>query len=146
RLTVFADGLRDIDGRIDEDLRRALSARGVRTIDAPVVEVIGDGTGISEVITADGESHPIDAIFTGGRLVPHDGFLDGLELDRSPSPVGSFISVDGMQRTSHPRVWAAGNVVTPMATVPLSMGAGSIAGAAINFALVEQEFADALGE
>lgn len=142
-LTVFTHGLREVDGTVDPELRRVLLARDVELIDEAVVEIVGDGTSISEVRTADGAAHRIDAVFTAGALRPRDGFLDSLGLTRSETPVGSFIAVDGTQRTSHPRIWAAGNVVAPMATVPLAMGAGGIAGAAVNFALVEEEFTQA---
>lgn len=45
--------------------------------------------------------------------------------------------------TSHPRVFAAGNVVTPFGNVPLSMGQGSMAGAGLNAALVSEDAAAA---
>jgi 2-polyprenyl-3-methyl-5-hydroxy-6-metoxy-1,4-benzoquinol methylase len=86
----------------------------------------------------------LDAIFTAGAAVPHDGFLDGLDLKRSDHPLGSFLAVDEAGRTSNDRVWAVGNVVNPAANVPASMGAGSMAGAAVNAALVTEEFDQAM--
>lgn len=134
-------------GELGDDVRERLRARGIRTVAAPVVAVTGpddaaeeaDGGAIGAVVTADGQRVAIDAIFTGGLLEPHDGFVAELDLARTDGPVGSFIAVDAAGATSHPLVWAAGNVVAPMANVPLSMGAGSMAGAAINGALVARD-------
>ncbi|MCW5952791.1 MAG: methyltransferase domain-containing protein, partial [Propionibacteriaceae bacterium] len=53
---------------------------------------------------------------------------------------GNFLAVDPTGRTSHPRVWGAGNVVDPGANVPMAIGAGTMTGAAVNFALVVEEF------
>ncbi|GAB2556824.1 NAD(P)/FAD-dependent oxidoreductase [Leucobacter ruminantium] len=140
-LTVFTAGL----GELSDEARREFAARGVRLVPDPVTEVVaGDGAGIAAVRTASDE-FAVDAIFTASALVPHDGFLAELALDRAETPMGSFIAVDPTGRTSHPRVWAAGNVVAPAATVPVAMGAGAMAGAAVNAVLVEEDFALAAG-
>jgi len=130
-----------------DEVRERLHARGIRILSAPVVEITGDGAAIDAamtVVTADGERTVVDAVFTGGTLEPHDGFLADLALARAEGPVGSFIAVDAAGATSHPRVFAAGNVVTPMGNVPLSMGAGSMAGAAANGTLVAADAAAAV--
>lgn len=136
-LVVFSAGL----GGIDAETERALAARGVAIEPEPVAEIVGDGSRVTAVRTASGREFAVDAVFTASEMVPHDGFLAELDLERSETPAGDFLAVDGMGRTSHPRVWAAGNVVAPSASVPLVMGAGTFAGAAVNFALVEEDFA-----
>lgn len=140
RFTVFTAGL----GELEPEAERELRARGTRIVPEPVTEVLGDDTGVTGVRTADGREHAVDAIFTMGALTPHDAFVAGLELDRTETPFGSFLAVDPTGRTSHPRVWAVGNVTNPMATVPIAMGAGVQAGGAVNFALVEADVASAL--
>ncbi|WP_449282976.1 FAD-dependent oxidoreductase [Leucobacter sp.] len=136
-LVVFSAGL----GGLDAETERALEARGVVIEPGPVAEIVGDGSRVTAVRTEEGREFTVDAVFTASEMVPHDGFLAGLGLDRAETPAGSFLAVDGMGRTSHPRVWAAGNVVNPAASVPSVMGAGAFAGAAVNFALVEEDFA-----
>ncbi len=71
------------------------------------------------------------------------GFADGIGLARADQP-GAPLLVDPRGATSHPRVWAAGNVIAPYGNVPLSMGSGSMAGAAVNAALVAQDTARAV--
>ncbi|WP_404445908.1 hypothetical protein LG315_02040 [Microbacterium marinum] len=93
--------------------------------------------------TADGVAHEIDALFTAPVPQLQLAFADGLGLARADQP-GAPLAVDVLGATSHPRVWAAGNVVAPYGNVPLSMGQGSMAGAAINAALVQADAADAM--
>ena len=142
-VTVFTAGLVDAagDSLLDDETVRGLRARGVRLEPAAVAEVLGDGDQVTGVRTVDGRTFVADAIFTAGRMVPQDAFLADLELDRADTPAGAYLAVDAMGRTSHPRIWAAGNVVNPGATVPLSMGAGSFAGAALNATLISADTA-----
>lgn len=135
-VTVFTAGL----GELDEDTVRAFEARGVTLVAEPVVEVVGDGESIRLVRTADGAEYEIDAVFTASTPVARDSFLDGLDLARAPREQGGALVVDAMQRTSHPRIWAAGNVVVPFATVPLVAGAGAFTGSAVNAVLVDDDF------
>lgn len=124
-----------------------LRARGVTIVPSPVTEVLGDGPQVTGVRTADGTVTAVDAIFTAGRPRPHDAFLAGLALARTefPAGLGSFLTVDQAGATSHPRIWAAGNVINPMATVPMAVGAGALTGGAVNGALVEEDFDAAVG-
>lgn len=135
-VTVFTAGLGDGASEVTERLQ----SRGVRVVDSPVVEVMGDGDAVRTIRTDDGQEFAIDAIFTAGTPRPHDEFLARLSLERAEGPMGSFIQVDAVGKTSASRVWAAGNVVNPGANVPLSMGAGSFAGAAVNAFLVTEDF------
>lgn len=127
----------------DESAARLL-ARDVRLGTAPVREVLRTARGLT-VVTEDGAEHAVDAVFTGGTPVLDLGFAAGLSLVRSGGP-GAPLVVDMAGRTSHPRVFAAGNVTMPFANVPVSMGAGSMAGAGVNAALVAEDFSRAVDE
>ncbi len=135
QVTVFTAGI-----EVPEATRHRLRARGVGLVDAAVTSITGDGAAIEAVHTADGGSHPIDALFTAGRPRAHEDFLAHLELARTETPFGSFLAVDPAGKTSNDRIWAAGNVASPMANVPMSIGAGTMAGAALNGALVGWDF------
>ncbi|EXF24492.1 oxidoreductase [Nesterenkonia sp. AN1] len=136
RLTYFHAGA----GELTAETAARLRSRGVVLEPAPVKEVLGDGTRVTGVVLEDSRTLEVDAIFTGGSLIPRDAYLRGLGLEREDTMVGSFLKIDAMGQTSHDRIWAAGNLASPMATVPLSMGMGSFAGAAANGALVAEEF------
>lgn len=134
-LTFFSAGA----GELEPEMVRRLDSRGIRIVAEPVVEVLGDDR-LRSVRTADGTVIELDAVFTAGTAEPHDGFLAPLELARQTNPVGSFLAVDRTGRTSHPRIFAVGNVVDPMANVAQSMGAGSLTGGFVNMELVTEDF------
>lgn len=136
RVTVFTHGL----GTLAPETEQRLRARGVQLEPAPVAEILGDGTAIAAVRLEDGREVPVDALFTIGAPRPHEDFLAPLGLAREESMFGSFLAVDALGRTSDERIWATGNVANPAANVPLSIGAGSFAGAGVNAALVTWDF------
>ncbi|RIX28818.1 bifunctional NAD(P)/FAD-dependent oxidoreductase/class I SAM-dependent methyltransferase [Amnibacterium setariae] len=122
---------------LGDDARSGLAARGIRTVTAPVrgLERRDDGIVLR---TADGVEHLVGAVFTGGAPELGLDFVAPLELARSDQP-GAPLLVDPMGRTSHPRVFAAGNAVAPFGNVPVSMASGSMAGAGVNAALVAED-------
>lgn len=124
---------------LDADARAQLSARGITVRDAGLASVGGDGQALEYVVTDGGERVPLDALFVGAPVRPRDDVVAGLDLDRTEIPGGSVLTVDSSGTTSHPRIWAAGNVVTPYVSVPQSMGAGSTAGAGVNVALAHED-------
>ncbi|MBN9178114.1 MAG: methyltransferase domain-containing protein [Microbacterium sp.] len=130
---------------LEEDVRARLVARGIRIVDALVerLEVVDDA--LAAVVTADGRRHEIDALFTAPLPRLSLGFAEALGLARSDSP-GSPLAVDGSGATSHPRVWAAGNLTAPHGNVPMAMGSGSMAGAGANARLVADDTARAVAD
>ncbi|MDI6023701.1 NAD(P)/FAD-dependent oxidoreductase [Leucobacter sp. UT-8R-CII-1-4] len=136
QLTVFTDAL----GELDEAATQRLLARGIELVSEPISEVVNNEQSVTAIRTVNGRELPIDAIFTAATLRPHDEMLASLQLKRSESPFGSFIAVDPTGRTSHPRIWAVGNVVAPATAVPQAMAAGAMAGGGLNFVLVEEDF------
>lgn len=131
-------------GELPADALERIRARGIRVVEAEVAEVVGDGPAIDHVRTVDGAEHRVDAVFTAGVLEPHDAAVAHLGLARSDGPMGGLLEVDMRGATSHPRIFAAGNVVAPFGTVPLAMGSGSMAGGGANAALVAADAADAV--
>ncbi|MGO2655610.1 MAG: NAD(P)/FAD-dependent oxidoreductase [Pseudoclavibacter sp.] len=135
-VTLFTD----VSGFSQGDLD-ALTARGIRTM-TPVAEVFGDDH-VTGVRLHDDAMVELDALFVQSHMHPLDACVADLGLDRAEAPfgMGSFLHTDPMGNTSHPRVWAAGNVSNPAANVPISIGSGATVGAAVNAALVQWEVA-----
>jgi thioredoxin reductase len=127
-------------GPLDAATTARLRARGIRTTSSAVVGVVADGDAMRAVVTADGEHHGVDALFVAPTPVLRLDFVDALGLARGDEP-GRPVTADARGATSHPRVFAAGNVIAPYANVPMSMGTGSMAGAGANAALVEEDAA-----
>jgi len=135
-VTAFTAGL----GDVDDTVTARLAGRGIRLVDSIVTELRAEDDVVTAVLTADGTAHPIDALFTAPTPRLHLEYAANLDLAISPEP-GEGLRVDMRGATSHPRVFAAGNVATPFGNVPLSMGQGSMAGAGLNAALVMEDAA-----
>lgn len=129
-------------GELDETVVGRLSARGIRIVTSPLTRLRTEDDAIVAAVTADGTAHPIDALLTAPTPRLSLAFAENLALAVSDTP-GEGLRVDMRGATSHPRVFAAGNVVTPFGNVPLSMGQGSMAGAGLNAALVTEDAARA---
>jgi thioredoxin reductase len=138
-VTAFTAGL----GGVDDTVAARLAARGIRVVDSPVASLRVERDVVTAVETADGTEHPIDALFTAPTTRLRLDIAASLDLAISDRP-GEGLRVDMRGATSHPRVFAAGNVVTPFGNVPLSMGQGSMAGAGLNGALVMEDAEHAL--
>jgi thioredoxin reductase/SAM-dependent methyltransferase len=137
-VTVFATS------PLDESATVRLAARAVRVVTGPV-RAVRPGDGGLAVTTGDGDVHVVDALFTAGSPALDLEFAASLGLARTGEP-GSPLAADLRGATSHPRVFAAGNVTAPFGNVPLSMGAGSMAGAGVNGMLAAEDFARAVAE
>jgi len=137
-VTVFAAA------PFDERSVARLTARGVRIVSTPVRGATARD-GALALTTADGDEHVVDALFTAGSPVLDLEFATGLGLARADAP-GAPLVADPRGVTSHPRVFAAGNVIAPFGNVPLSMGSGAMAGAGVNAMLVAEDFTRAVAE
>lgn len=141
-VTLFSSPIEPIDQSIVSRLR----SRGIRIVSQPVTAIADAGSDSLAVRTADGKQTLLDALFVATDPTPNDSLLETMSLVRRQSPIGqgTLLQVDPSGRTSHPRIWAAGNIVDPMLNVPGAMGAGAMAGAAANGALVIEDFDNAM--
>jgi thioredoxin reductase len=123
----------------------ALVARGITIETRRVAAIESLDNAVSAVRLHDGAVLKTDVIFVRPRALPNDPLLRMLKADSDMGVDGQeWVTVDPAGRTSIPGLWAAGNVVSPSATVPVSAAAGSTAGAAINADLVNDEIQSAL--
>ena len=134
-VTVFLD----ID--LPEEERALLTARGVRIIDGAIASVDTVDDALASVTLADGSTHSVTALAVASRVEARASFLAGIGLVpvEHPSGFATHIPVDAMGLTSVPGVYAAGNVVDPMAQVITSASQGLMAAAALNAELVMEE-------
>ena len=131
-ITFFTNGM-----EVTDEQRADLTRRGIALIDGPVT-AFRDGK-----VLLENDEHAVDALFYMPIPRPHDEFLADLNLKRhSPPPAmgGSLIEADLTGATSHPRVWAVGNVVNPGAQVAMAMGQANAAAITVNGFLVEDDW------
>lgn len=140
RVTYFVEGTELAEADLE-----ALVVRGITVEPRRIASVTSTDGVLSGLRLHDGAELPVDAVFVRPRSLPADELLHSLGAASDPGPDGhNWVTVDATGRTSIPGVWAAGNVVNPAATVPVSAAAGSTAGAAINADLVDDEIRTAL--
>ncbi|MBN9096827.1 MULTISPECIES: NAD(P)/FAD-dependent oxidoreductase [unclassified Pseudonocardia] len=126
-------------GELPDEDRERLAARNVQVVAGEVAGLVVDGDRLTGVRLASGAVVAREALFVGGGLRAADGALAALGARTESGPFGSWVAVDATGRTSVDGVWAAGNVVEPMAQVILAAAAGSRAAADINGALITAE-------
>lgn len=118
-----------------------LEARGIEIERRGIHGVVADGDRLAGFELADGAVVDVDVVFTHTRPIPNDDLLRSLDADVDGQ---GWTVVDSFGRTSVPGVWAVGNLVNSSANVPVSIAAGSMAGAAVNMDLVFDDVARAV--
>ena len=136
-LVFFTNGL-----EIDDTDRASIEARGTRIVDGAVAGLVVDGDALRAVRLADGTEIEREAVFVGPRFVPQDELLLQLGAERGDAGPFPTVPVDPMGAVAgQPGVWAAGNVVNPMAQVIVAAAAGSVAAMAISAHLLQRDIA-----
>ncbi len=111
-----------------------LEARGVRIVEADVTEYESRGGELSALHLSNGWRLPRRAVF----MRPPQRLRGDLheQLGCTLSSDGSHVVADEMGRTSVPGVYAAGDMVSPMAAVIAAAASGTKAAAMLNHELV----------
>jgi len=122
-----------------EDADR-LAARGIRVEPGEVTRVVAADGKVTGVEVA-GRTVPRTALFVQPEFVPADTLLRDLGCEVTEQ---GWVRADRTGATSVPGVWAAGNVVDPMAQLISAAGAASVAAGMINHELVLADAEDAL--
>jgi thioredoxin reductase len=110
--------------------RQRLEAFGIVIVDGAVSHLLGAPGTLDGVEMTDGTTVTCEAAFVAPRPQPNDRLLRalGCEVDAT----SGLVIADAFGQTSVAGVWAAGNVVTPVAQVITAAGAGSASAMAIN--------------
>ena len=122
-LTLFADG-HDITPEARADLAR----RNTPVIDGRLVEIAHDNGWIATVNLDTGRNVAVDVLFAHPRNRPSAGLHEALGLETTDTPVGNALKVDDRRETTVPRIYAAGDLANPMASVTLASSPGAMAG------------------
>ena len=122
----------------DAEQTAALERRGVTIEHVPVVALEGEGSALRSARLADGREVALAGMFTAPHSEPASDLYRQLGCDTEPGPLGPFVRVDALQRTSVPGVFAAGDLATAMQSAPLAIAAGTLAGVAAHRSLLEE--------
>ncbi|SHI43529.1 NAD(P)/FAD-dependent oxidoreductase [Wenxinia saemankumensis] len=130
--TLFTNGAFAPTG----DQRRMLAARGVALEEGPVAGLVGPAPALAAVRLADGREIPVAGLFIAPQTAPSSDLGARLGCRMAEGPTGPTLAVDGMQATSVPGVFAAGDLANPMANATLAAAAGVMAGTAAHRSLI----------
>lgn len=114
----------------------ALAGRGVTVEATPVAELIGEGRALNAVRLQDGRRIPLAGLFLAPQTAPSCDLADQLGCAVKDGPTGPYLAVDGMQATSVPGVFAAGDLASPMPNATLAAAAGVMVGGATHRSLI----------
>ncbi|QEN85421.1 NAD(P)/FAD-dependent oxidoreductase [Labrys sp. KNU-23] len=120
----------------DEELLPLFHARNIEVKRSPIVEILGSGTAIETVRSANGLTVPVEAVFTAPRTRLTSPLAEQLGCRIEDGPLGPLISVDDQKRTSIEGVFAAGDVTSMMANATMASAAGVMAGVSAHRSLV----------
>jgi thioredoxin reductase len=120
----------------------ALSAEALQQCQALGIRVVGGE--VAGVEIKDAEVVPRQVVVVAPRFTARTEGLKGLGLEVVEQEVegfvlGTSVSADPNGRTTVPGVWVAGNVASMSAQVMVSAGQGLMAGAQINFDLIQED-------
>ncbi|PSJ40353.1 NAD(P)/FAD-dependent oxidoreductase [Allosphingosinicella deserti] len=119
----------------DEAQMALLGKRGVDIERTPVVELVGEGPGLSGVRLADERFVELGAIFTNPHTRISSPIAERMGCALEDGPTGKFIRVDEWGLTSLDGVYAAGDAAMPMHNATLASASGVRAGVAAHRSL-----------
>ena len=113
-----------------------LAAAGVEVDDTPVTEITCKADRTAVIRFADGSSRVFDAVYSGLGVSPRTELAAALGVECAED---GRIVTDARQRTSHPRVYAAGDAVTGLNQIAVAMAQAEIAAVDIHNHLRQAE-------
>lgn len=126
---------------LDSAQYRLLQAAGVSVDERQVAGLVGDGGRLTAIVFADGSQLQRDALLVEAPLGQRSSLAEELGAGYVPSALASdAIAVDEQFRTSHPGVFAAGDVCTQQPHLAGAIAGGSNAAMIIVQSLLADEF------
>ncbi|MEM9906957.1 MAG: NAD(P)/FAD-dependent oxidoreductase [Cyanobacteria bacterium P01_D01_bin.44] len=117
QITIFTNGA----FAVGQDLRQRLTAQGYGINEQPIQQFLGKNRRMSGVELADGSTVELDAGLVSMGSTYHADYLKGIGLEYK----GSNLITDDMNRTSHPRIFAVGDLKVDMNQVAIAAADGA---------------------
>ena len=118
-ITLFTNGAFEVG----TELRDRLNAEGYTLVEKPIKQFIGANHQMTGVELTDGSIVELDAGLISMGSKYHTDYLKGIELDYQ----GGNLITDKMNRTSHPRLFAIGDLKVGMNQVIVAAADGALA-------------------
>ena len=122
-ITVFTQGACEVGA----EMRQKLQQHGYPLVETPIKQFLGHNHEMNGVELTDGTTIPLGTglIAMGSHYQNH--YLKGLDLEWK----GGNLPTDGMCRTSHPRIFALGDLKEGINQVSIAVADGTLAATAI---------------
>ncbi|WP_299488581.1 NAD(P)/FAD-dependent oxidoreductase [Acaryochloris sp. IP29b_bin.137] len=119
KITIFTHGLFEVS----DQMRGQLQEHGYRLVETPIQKFLGENHQMTGVELVDGSVIALETglISMGSRY--HNTYLQGLGLEMK----GSNLVTDKLGRTSHPRIFAIGDLKVGLNQVVVAAGDGALA-------------------
>jgi thioredoxin reductase len=132
-VTVLTNG----EIELSEEQTGLLAKSNVKLINQPIHNIIHENGSLTHIVFADGTVAALDALYVKAPFEQHTEAAAQLGCDFTEH---GHVSVDNMQKTSVPGVFACGDCSSMMRSVATAVYTGNVAGAMINKELCEEEF------
>jgi thioredoxin reductase (NADPH) len=122
-LTVFTHGLFEVS----EAMRQKLTEHGYRLVETPIKQFLGHNHEMTGVELVDGSTIDLETGLVAMGSHYYNEYLQGLDLEWK----GGNLVTDNMCRTSHPRIFALGDLKEGINQVSIAVSDGTLAATAI---------------
>ncbi|PZR24042.1 MAG: pyridine nucleotide-disulfide oxidoreductase [Citrobacter freundii] len=132
-LTLFTNG----PSPLSSEQTLALKQHGIGIVEDVIKELQHENGQLKQLITINGMSYPLNAIFSRARIRQHCTIPEQLGCELTEQ---GLLKVDEFQHTNIHGVFVAGDNHTMFRSVGLAVAGGIKAGAMLNHQLIEEEF------
>lgn len=122
-ITVFTQGLCEVS----PEMRHKLQAHGYALVETPIQQFLGHDHEMTGVKLMDGTIVELETGLVSMGSHYYNQYLDGLHLEWK----GGNLVTDSMCRTSHPRIFALGDLKEGLNQVAIAVADGTLAATAI---------------
>lgn len=122
---------------LNSEQAERLTRHGIDIVERKIGAIDHENGQMRNVVFADGGSMPLSVMYARVPMKQHSDIPRELGCEHTES---GLITVDVMQRTTVPGIYAAGDCATMFRSVSAAIASGNFAGAAINRELIEERF------
>ncbi|MBC8120318.1 MAG: NAD(P)/FAD-dependent oxidoreductase [Gemmatimonadaceae bacterium] len=112
---------------VSASMREKLAEHGYPLIEKPIVRFLGQNHIMDGIEFADGSVLPVDTGLIAMGSIRHNAYLHRFNLDKD----GEDLQTDEYCRTSHPRIFALGDLKKGLNQVSIAVADGTLAGTMI---------------
>ena len=118
-ITLFTQGLFEVN----DDLRSRMEEHGYQIVETPIEQFLGENHQMSGVELKDGQIVELETGLISMGSKYHATYLDKFDLEKK----GGNLVTDKMARTSHPRIFAIGDLKVGLNQVVVAAADGALA-------------------